>query len=276
MCSTSSRCSDASVTRARQLRGRCHHLALALPTGRHVRSTRDACSRRSVRHLVALSVHRRSHLSSSHDSRRTPAHSTLLSSSASTPSSPHSSAPSVEAPTTPHRSRAHLSHAKPAPEPPSAARNHRSTELAASFGCRGHLPIERHLQPQTCSSVTAVTSAQAHRYSTNPELALSTSSLACHRCFPTADLLRRCEPTMVSPSAAYAPNRDPHLRSEPRADGERGSFPVSIGRAKRPKWAKPFSSAGPSATPSVAHCNSALFLLSFELFKIQFKFSLNF
>jgi hypothetical protein len=48
------------------------------------------------------------------------------------------------------------------------------------------------------------------------------------------------------------------------------SSPVSA------EQARPFSSAGPSATASVAHCNNVVFLLFFELFKIQFKFSLNF
>jgi hypothetical protein len=52
--------------------------------------------------------------------------------------------------------------------------------------------------------------------------------------------------------------------------------PVSAERAERPKWAKPFSPAGPCATVGVAHCNSAILLLSFELFRIQFKFNLNF
>jgi hypothetical protein len=48
--------------------------------------------------------------------------------------------------------------------------------------------------------------------STNPKPALSTASLAYRRRFPTADLHHRREPTTVSPSAAYAPNRDPYLR----------------------------------------------------------------
>jgi hypothetical protein len=94
--------------------------------------------------------------------------------------------------------------------PPQAIR--RSTEPAASFGCRGHPPIERHLWSPTCSSITAATSARAHRHSTNPEPALSTTSPVCRRRFPTADLHHHLEPTMVSPSAAYAPNRDPYLR----------------------------------------------------------------
>jgi hypothetical protein len=66
--------------------------------------------------------------------------------------------------------------------------------------------------PPTCFSVTAATSARAHRRSTNPEPALSTSSLACDHRFPSADLRRHREPTTVSPSTAYAPNRDPQLR----------------------------------------------------------------
>jgi hypothetical protein len=144
MCSASSRCPDVGVARARQLRGRCRQLAPALPTGHHVHSTCDACSCRPMRHLVALSVRRRSRLSSSRDSRRTPAHSTLLSPSASAPSSPHSFAPSVKVPTNPHRSCAPLSHAKLTVEPPSAVRNRRSTEPAASFGCGDHLPVKRH------------------------------------------------------------------------------------------------------------------------------------
>jgi hypothetical protein len=135
----------------------------------------------------------------------------LLSLCTSTPSLPRSSAPSEEALTIAHRSRLPLSHAKPAAEPPSATRNHRSTEPAASYTCRGHLTIERHHRPLTCSFVTTATSARAHRFSMNPEPAPSTSSVACHRRFPTADLLRHHEPTTVSPSAAYAPNRYPHL-----------------------------------------------------------------
>jgi hypothetical protein len=138
----------------------------------------------------------------------------LLSLRSTAPSSPHSSAPSTEAPTTPHRSRVPLRHAKPAVEPPSAARNCRSTELAASFSCRGCPPVERHLWPPTCSSVTVATSAQAHRRSTNPESVLSTSSPDCRHWFPTSDLLCRCKPTTMSPSTAYGPNRDPHLRDE--------------------------------------------------------------
>jgi hypothetical protein len=51
---------DAGVAHTRQLLGRCHHLAPALSTGRHIRSTRDACSRRPVRLLFALSVRKRS------------------------------------------------------------------------------------------------------------------------------------------------------------------------------------------------------------------------
>jgi hypothetical protein len=143
---------------------------------------------------------------------RQPAHSALLSPSASAPSLPCSFAPSTEVLTTAHRSRAPRSHAKPAAEPPSAARHHRSTEPAPSFGCRGRLPVECHLRPPMCSSVTAVTSARAHRRSTNLEPAPSTSSPAYCHWFPTTGLLHRREPTMVSPSAACAPNRDPHLR----------------------------------------------------------------
>jgi hypothetical protein len=98
-------------------------------------------------------------------------------------------------------------------EPPSSVGNHQSAELAAFFfTCKGRLPVECHLRPPTCSSITAVTSARAHCRSTNPEPTPSTSSLACRRWFPTVDLLRRREPATVSPSAAYAPNRDPHLQ----------------------------------------------------------------
>jgi hypothetical protein len=82
--------------------------------------------------------------------------------------SPHSSAPSAEAPTIPHRSRVSLRHAKPATEPLCTASNSQSTEPAASFGFRGYPPIEHHLQPPTCSSITAATSARAHRRSMNP------------------------------------------------------------------------------------------------------------
>jgi hypothetical protein len=59
---------DAGATRPWQLCGHCHQLTPELPTGRHVRSTHDACSRRPMRHLVALSVHRRNRLYSFHDS----------------------------------------------------------------------------------------------------------------------------------------------------------------------------------------------------------------
>jgi hypothetical protein len=176
-----------------------------LPTGRHIRSMRDACSRRPVRHPVALS---RSRLSSSRDSRRTPP----LHCSRCAPLLPRHRTPLLQAPTTSHRSRVPLRHAKPVVEPPSAARNRRSTELAASFSCRGCPPVERHLWPPTCSFVTATTSAQAHRRSTNLELALSTSSPACRRRFPTVDLRHYHEPTTVSPSATYASNQEPHLR----------------------------------------------------------------
>jgi hypothetical protein len=68
---------ETGVARVWQLLGRCHHLAPALSTGCHVRSTRDACSRRPVRQLVALSVRKRSCFLSSHSSRRMPTHITL-------------------------------------------------------------------------------------------------------------------------------------------------------------------------------------------------------
>jgi hypothetical protein len=138
----------------------CRHLAPTLPTSRHVCSTRDACSRHPMRHPVTLLVCRRSCLSSSRDSRQTPPtplcshHALVL---------PRRRTPLLQALTIPHRSHAPLHHAMPAAEPPSAASNRRSTEPAASFGCRGRLPIERHLRPPTCSSVTAATSARAHR-----------------------------------------------------------------------------------------------------------------
>jgi hypothetical protein len=139
-------------------------------------------------------------------------HSALLSPRSSAPTSPHFSAPSAEVPTTLHRSHAPLRHAKPVAKPLSTTRNHWSTESAASFGCRSCPPTERHLWPSTCSSITTTTSARAHCRSMNPEPVLSTTSLACCRQFPTTDLLHRREPTTVSPSAAYAPNQDPHLR----------------------------------------------------------------
>jgi hypothetical protein len=72
-----------------------------------------------------------------------------------------------------------------------------------------------------------------------------------------------------------AANR-PEPADEPRTGEERGSSPVSAERVERPNWARPFSPVGPSATASVSHCNSVVFLLSFKLFKFQFKFSLNF
>jgi hypothetical protein len=195
---------------------------------------RDACSRRPVRHLIALSIRRRSRLSSSYDSHRTPTHSALLSPSASTPSLSCSSAPSAEASTTPHHSRAPLSHAKSAAEPPSIVRNYQSTKPTASFGCRDRLPIECHLQPSMCSSITATTSARAHRRSTNPEPAPSTSSPTCRRRFPTINLLRRHEPTTVSPSTAYAPNQDPHLWGElPGTSFPGHSSPVGRQAARR-------------------------------------------
>jgi hypothetical protein len=279
---------DAGVACARQLCGRCRHLTFTLSTDCHVRSTCDVCSRRPVRHLVTLSVHRRSRLSTSRDSHRMSTNSALLLRSASAPSSPRSSAPSAEVLTTAHRSQAPLSHAKSAAEPPSTARNRRSTEPAASFSCQGCLPVNRHLRPPMCSSVTAATSARAHRHSTNREPAPSTSSPACHRQFPTTDLPHHREPTTVSPSTTYAPNRDLHLRGELPGTSSPGHSPpvgrnrpvsrapVRNGGAPLFRPSGPKGPSGPSTTVGVTHCNSAIFLLSFELFKIQFKFSLNF
>jgi hypothetical protein len=53
------RCPDAGVARTWQLLGRCRHLASTLLTGHDVRSTRNACSRRLVRHLLSHSVQKR-------------------------------------------------------------------------------------------------------------------------------------------------------------------------------------------------------------------------
>jgi hypothetical protein len=75
--------------------------------------------------------------------------------------SPSAFAPSVER-WPPHTAlvhlRAPLSHAKPVAEPLFFARNCWSTEPAASFSCQGRLPVEHHLWPPKCSSVTAATS----------------------------------------------------------------------------------------------------------------------
>jgi hypothetical protein len=193
----------------------------------------DACSHRPVCHPIVLSVRGRSHLSSSRDSRQTPP--TLLCSGRA-PLLPHLRTPLLQALTTLHHSHVPLSHTEPAAKPPSATRNHRSTESATSYGCHGHLPIERHLRPPTCSSITTATSARAHRRSTILEPALPTSSPASRHWFPTTNLHRPCEPTTVSPSTAYAPNRDPHLRGElPGTSFPGHSSPVSRNQpASRP------------------------------------------
>jgi hypothetical protein len=84
--------------------------------------------------------------------------------------------------------------------------------------------------------------------------------------------------TLTSGASSLAPSSPATHRwsaSEPRDGGEWGTSPVSAERAKRPKLSKLFSPAGPSANAGVAHCDSAIFLLSLELFRIQFKFSLN-
>jgi hypothetical protein len=168
---------------------------------------------------------------------------------------PHHRAPLLQAPTTPHHSRAPLSHAKLASEPPSSARNRRCTEPTASFSYRGCLPVERHLRPPTCSSITTMTSARVERRSMNPESVLSTSSPACRRRFPTVDLLRCRVPTTVSPSAAYAPNRDPHLRGElpsisfpghsPPVGQNRPASRTPVGNRGAPLF-RPSGSEGPS------------------------------
>jgi hypothetical protein len=167
----------------------------------------------------------------------------------SAPSSLHSSAPSVEGPTTPHRSRAPLHHGKPTAEPLSTVRNRRSTESVASFSCQSCPTVERHLRPPTCSSSTAAISTQSHRRSTNPEPTLSTSSPACRRQFPTADLLRRREPTTVSPSATYAPNRDPHLRGLLPGTSFPGHWPP-IGRIRLASRALVKNGGAPLFQPS--------------------------
>jgi hypothetical protein len=83
----------------------------------------------------------------------------------------------------------------------------------------------------------------------NPEPTLSTSSPACRRRFPTIDLRRCREPTMVSPSAAYAPNRDPHLRGLLPSTSFPGHSPL-VGR-NRPVSRAPVKNGGaPRFQPS--------------------------
>jgi hypothetical protein len=53
VCSASSRCPDASITRVRQLRGRYRHLTLTLPTSRHVCSTRPCLTLSHCRFMGA-------------------------------------------------------------------------------------------------------------------------------------------------------------------------------------------------------------------------------
>jgi hypothetical protein len=201
-----------------------------------------------------------------------------------------SSAPSAKGLTTAHRSCVPLSHAKPAAEPPSTARNYWSTEPATSFICWGCLPIEHHLQSPMCSSITVATSAWAHCRSTNPEPAPSTSSPACRRQFPPSTYFTAASPSRWAPplpmhqigtlTSGLAPwhllprpltTDRPDSAGEPRAGGGMGGSPVSS-QVRRPNWAKLLSPAGPCGTTGVAHYNSALFLLSFELFKISLNF----
>jgi hypothetical protein len=68
---------DAGVARVPQLLDRCRHLAPALSTGRHVRSTRDAYSCRPCVISSRCRFKREVILSSSCNSRRAPAHSAL-------------------------------------------------------------------------------------------------------------------------------------------------------------------------------------------------------
>jgi hypothetical protein len=82
----------------------------------------------------------------------------------------------------------------------------------------------------------------------NPKPVLSASSLACRRPFPTIDFLHCCEPTMVSPSTAYAPNQDPHLWGElPYFD--RAGQKAQVGQTIFTGWAKHYSKCSP-----LQHC----------------------
>jgi hypothetical protein len=152
------------------------HLTLALSTARHLRSTCSPCSRRL--HMLAAPLSRIA---------ATPRPVPLLflsSRQAPTPlcSASHH-APLIQASNIDHRappsSTSEPHYAGHDPEPSSSVLNHQSVELAAFFFTyRGRHFIKRHLWPPTCSSATAATSARAHRRSTNPEPAPSTSSPA--------------------------------------------------------------------------------------------------
>jgi hypothetical protein len=177
--------------------------ATCLPASAH-----SPCSRCPMRHILSLSVRRRSPFPP------LPAIAAKL--------LPHSALPPTVLLCSKRQNADHQASSSCASEPRQAGHdtepsssvgNHRSTEPTAFFfTCRGRLPIECHLRPLTCSSVTAATSTRAHRRSTNPEPTPSTSSPAYHRRFLTTDLLHRCEPATVSPSTTYAPNWDPHLQ----------------------------------------------------------------
>jgi hypothetical protein len=123
-----------------------HHLAPVLSTARHLCSTRSSCSHRL--HVRAAPLCRIA---------ATPRSVPLLFLSSRQAPAPLCSAYHRAPPSCASEPR----QASHDPEPQSSVGNHRSAEPTTFFfTCRGRLPIERHLQPPTRSSATAVTSAR--------------------------------------------------------------------------------------------------------------------
>jgi hypothetical protein len=178
----------------------CHPVCSA--SSHHIRSTRDACSRRPMRHPVVLSVRGRSRLSSSLDSRRTTP--TLLCSHRT---------PLLQAPK--HRP----SHTALVClcATPSRPLSHCALQATVKAPSRSPPSVSEATLP---SSTTSTTDVLLHHRSNlrpsspplhEPKPTLSTSSPACRHRFPTAELCHHREPATVRPSTAYAPNRGPHL-----------------------------------------------------------------
>jgi hypothetical protein len=166
--------------------------------------------------------------------------------------------------------------------------------MSPDFLYHSQLLVDRSTLAKSASFTTSSSTTVAWGTSLTSPASPMSAPPTPHRSSTSRRAHRRREPTPVSLPLSKTSNRDPELRgelpgtsfpghsppvgrfNEPRAGGERGSSPVSAEQVEWPKWARPFSLAGPSATAGVANCNSATFLLSFHFFKIQFKFSLNF
>jgi hypothetical protein len=84
--------------------------------------------------------------------------------------------------------------------------------LPSSFAA-GHLTVDRPHPLRVASIATSPSFPPTLRTPPTHEPVPSTSSTAYHHRFPTTNLPHHREPATVSPSATYAPNRDPTYRA---------------------------------------------------------------